>query len=475
MRKRAAAAMLAMALLLGAFSAAAGPAFASRITAADVPGAVEQLASSLGVRITDESGGALTVAHLRNFESAVDGYSAALFREMTDFYKKTYSLTFTVRYVADTGQEYDGLSELYPDKGVCRLSLVVGRGTDELTAAHEIAHFLTYPLLANSTALYGYPDPSDKALTAKLSPYNNGLLYEHNYYLSELGLSGSYELGAGDLIPKSVRDSWLSYQDEVWRRFGADQIFWDRYAQTNVIEDIATILGEVVANPVSSRTRLLSSTALRGKFDTIRELIGGLFASASKADVFTLLEREETPDAWAQPEVKKAIERGLFPEQMRHDYTEPISRADFCALLVPLFEKSLGKDLETHCKTLGLRLDKSPFADTDDLAVRMMAALGVVDGRGNGVFDPSGAITRQEAAKMLRQAASFLGAKSPTGTSRTYHDTGRFASWARVPIDYVTRAGIMNGISEDSFGPTETYSRQQAVVTVNRLFDYLLR
>lgn len=88
----------------------------------------------------------------------------------------------------------------------------------------------------------------------------------------------------------------------MWRRFGADQIFWDRYAQTNVIEDIATILGEVVANPVSSRTRLLSSTALRGKFDTIRELIGGLFASASKADVFTLLEREETPDAWAQPD-----------------------------------------------------------------------------------------------------------------------------------------------------------------------------
>lgn len=58
-------------------------------------------------------------------------------------------------------------------------------------------------------------------------------------------------------------------------------------------------------------------------------------------------------------------------------YTQPITRAEFCALAAAAYEKMKGEVAE-----------RVEFTDTDDINVEKMAALGIVSGVGDGRFLP---------------------------------------------------------------------------------------
>lgn len=104
--------------------------------------------------------------------------------------------------------------------------------------------------------------------------------------------------------------------------------------------------------------------------------------------------------------------------------------------------------------------------------------LGIINGVGNNKFDPTGKITRQDAAVMLRQIANVLDFTEPSGTSVTFADSNKFAYYAVDAIDFVSAAAdkesgnkVMGGTGNNNFSPQANYTWQQAYITILRLFN----
>lgn len=186
-----------------------------------------------------------------------------------------------------------------------------------------------------------------------------------------------------------------------------------------------------------------------------------------------LPERDEL-DEWAYDEVVAAIENGLVPGSLQNLYRNDIRRGEFCGVVVQTLEAALDKDIAeiVKDKTGGDLQDYQnsyPFVDTTDLDTLAASKLGIVNGRGNGVFDPYASITRQEAAAMLMRAAKVLDMKNDGSGNTVFADSSQVASWAEEAVEYICRAGIMNGRG-DVFDPGGSYSREQSYMTVYRLF-----
>ena len=167
------------------------------------------------------------------------------------------------------------------------------------------------------------------------------------------------------------------------------------------------------------------------------------------------------PSPWAKADVDAAVAAGLVPELLQNHYGESASRAEFCALATALYEKERG--------TITAR---STFSDTQDANVEKMAALGVVNGVGDGRFDPDGKLTREQAATMLARLSAAMGRAIPA-QEPAFADGGSIASWARAAVGQMQQSGVMNGVGGGNFAPGVEYTREQSIVTMLRMLSYL--
>lgn len=195
---------------------------------------------------------------------------------------------------------------------------------------------------------------------------------------------------------------------------------------------------------------------------------------------------ESAMDSWAYDEVCKAIEAGLVPNELQNQYRSNITRADFGLLMTEVATTITGKDLDqlvldTTGKSLDEWVASYPFTDTTDRNVIAANALGIINGRGNGVFDPYASIERQEAAAMLLRAAVAIKADAMEGwadkieqSSIQFSDGAAFAPYAQEAIEVMAALDVMKGTGNNMFSPTETYTRQQSFMTVYRLMVQIL-
>ena len=168
----------------------------------------------------------------------------------------------------------------------------------------------------------------------------------------------------------------------------------------------------------------------------------------------------EQPSSWAKDQVGLAIDAGIVPQALQSRYTDTATRADFCALVVALLEKYLGWELTAE----------ETFTDTDDINVRKAATLGIVQGVGNGAFNPNGELTREQAATMLeRTYRASLRYLQGSGTS-SFADSASVSSWAADAVAKMENSGIMTGVGNNRFDPQGPYSREQSIMTMFRLY-----
>lgn len=171
---------------------------------------------------------------------------------------------------------------------------------------------------------------------------------------------------------------------------------------------------------------------------------------------------------WAGKEVNEAIELGLIPDDMQGDYTENITRAEFCRLTVVLLENIYGTTIEDILSQRGLIAEKTVFTDTQDADTLAANALGIVYGDGKGMFNPDGEIKRGEAAAMLMRTA-FLTGEYPA-LPHVFDDAAWFPAWARESAYAAYAYGIMVGDTMNRFHPISFYTRQETYVTILRLY-----
>jgi len=171
---------------------------------------------------------------------------------------------------------------------------------------------------------------------------------------------------------------------------------------------------------------------------------------------------------WAQNSIYMAIEAGIIPEELQNNYKKNISRQEFCRLAVRTYMAKTEYKLDNSLK--------NPFEDISDEYVTAAYSLGIISGTSENKFSPDNAITRQEAAVMLNNLAKLLNMKKED-TDIKFIDENFFAQWAKESIYSISsvRSGdtyIMTGTEANKFSPWMNYTREQAVATMLRLYNY---
>jgi len=167
---------------------------------------------------------------------------------------------------------------------------------------------------------------------------------------------------------------------------------------------------------------------------------------------------DEVPSDWAQEHVNIAIIEGLVPAHLQSQYTQPTTRAEFCALAVTLYEGITGSVITRRVT----------FNDTRDINVEKAAAIGIVSGVGDNNFAPDAELTREQAATMLMRLINSVTRIQLERHAATFADNGSISSWARDAAGLMQASGIMGGVGNNTFAPRNPYTREQSIVTLLR-------
>lgn len=174
---------------------------------------------------------------------------------------------------------------------------------------------------------------------------------------------------------------------------------------------------------------------------------------------------------WATEYIAEAVKYGIINDDDGWNYTAPICREDFCNIAVKMMETA-GVILPTDNpqRPLGIK-------DTDNVNVLKLYKSGVILGKEHhktGItFAPNDFITREEAATILYRMAKIMGIG--LGVMRPevvyYWDEDKASDWALDAIKYMRNIRVMDGVNGYEFYPKDTYTVEQAIATMIRLFE----
>ena len=170
---------------------------------------------------------------------------------------------------------------------------------------------------------------------------------------------------------------------------------------------------------------------------------------------------------WARADLLAAESANLLPESFAGaDMTQPITRQEFCTVALEIYEQLTG--------TPAPRAMNSNFTDTTDNDVNRACELGLVSGRGNGMFMPDAQMTREEMFGTLYNLLKVTDRLVPLEAGEAealladFRDRGEIADWAVVPIATMLKLELTSGANPGLMEPKGTPSREQAVVLALR-------
>lgn len=182
----------------------------------------------------------------------------------------------------------------------------------------------------------------------------------------------------------------------------------------------------------------------------------------------------DTASGWAKDNINKAIAAKLVPDYLQNNYTQNITRGEFCNMAIWYIDAKTGgngaKFINDYIEKNNITVNEDVFSDTQDMSIIYANALGIVSGIGGGKFDPDGFITREQSATMLMRLQTAMGVNTSGSPNAGFADNAKISSWAVDGVNYVFANGIMNGVDNNNFDPQGTYTREQAIVTFVRIF-----
>ncbi len=115
------------------------------------------------------------------------------------------------------------------------------------------------------------------------------------------------------------------------------------------------------------------------------------------------------------------------------------------------------------------------FSDTEgkkcETAVEVLYALGIVEGKGEGTFEPEANLTRAEMATIILRAMNM----AETATGQNIFADVPSGHWAYANIAAAYQLGIINGVSATEFMPDAVVSYEQAVKMVVAALGYTVQ
>lgn len=214
------------------------------------------------------------------------------------------------------------------------------------------------------------------------------------------------------------------------------------------------------------------------------------------------LAAQDEPSSWAKALVGEAITKGYVPEHLQGDYKASITREEFAELFVTaVFSEvnrqevaNAGEATKYRWHFQELTVDNflskvsttEKFTDTESKYVKVANMLGMVNGVGDGRFNPDGFITREQACIMFVNYFQTVANTDAGSALEQLDDIDQVSSWAKRAVIWAYGANFLKGTREyqvtrdengfytqikqlGHFAPTDTFTREQAIVVVNRL------
>jgi len=170
--------------------------------------------------------------------------------------------------------------------------------------------------------------------------------------------------------------------------------------------------------------------------------------------------------AWAKRAIEAMASRGLIAGSGEGVFRpfDPVSRAEFVAMLVRLLELQGG--------------DENGAVFTDVPASHSLLAelanakrLGIIRGDADGRFHPDAFVTRQEMMVMVDRALAVAGRPLPAGGSLdAFSDADAVAGYAANSVKKLVAAGIVQG-SGGKLAPGSALTRAEAAVILYRIWS----
>jgi hypothetical protein len=188
--------------------------------------------------------------------------------------------------------------------------------------------------------------------------------------------------------------------------------------------------------------------------------LGALHVLAASKPIFN----DSTASKWAIAELTQAYNYGLTYPDIMGKFQQPITREEFCVIVVKLYTKLTNKTVTAS---------GSPFSDTNNPEIIKAYQLGIVNGTGGGKFSPTLSITRQEIATMIYRALSKAYSNLPKidESKFPFRDADKIASWALTAMKFAYQNGIMKGVSQDKIDPLSNTTREQGIILVKRTYE----
>ena len=184
---------------------------------------------------------------------------------------------------------------------------------------------------------------------------------------------------------------------------------------------------------------------------------------------------------WAQDLniAEKAAEYGLIPDSLKGaDWTKPITRAEFAAVSVKLYENLSG--------TKAVAAATNPFTDTKDAEVLKAYNTGLMVGVSADKFDPKTILNREQAATALTRVLKrtyipgwtfatdgnyTLNFKQPA----KFTDDAKISDWAKPSVYFMVANNIIAGVGNNTFAPKNTTAAEEALGYANATCEQALK
>lgn len=173
---------------------------------------------------------------------------------------------------------------------------------------------------------------------------------------------------------------------------------------------------------------------------------------------------QDTRTSYAKDAITHLVDKGIAAgtSETTFEPKKAVTRAEFATFAVRL---------------LGLKPVKNNINPYQDISmnawyydnVAAMTNLFILEGKGQGTFQPNASITREEAAALLVRMLK----QQPVETSllsSTYFDTADISDWARPYVQTVYQLGLMRG-SGGVFRPHDQVTREEAAVMLDAILQ----
>ncbi len=176
---------------------------------------------------------------------------------------------------------------------------------------------------------------------------------------------------------------------------------------------------------------------------------------------------QNNPSSWAVDFITLSNSKGLLVDEVIDNYQANITREEFMELVMNFYNVVLDFPEVT--------VTGNVFTDTDNQQVLKAYELGIISGRGPGIFAPNDRVTREEMCVIIDKSLAVMNRSlEEKKMFRNFDDASLISSWAVSAVDKMANDyDIIAGVGGNMFSPKGNATKEQAIIMINKVFNGL--